>query len=49
MLSTSIWKVVLLSKPRLTFVKIPVMDRRLPVVGMGFLFFHFLESASKEH
>jgi hypothetical protein len=48
MLSSSTWKVVLLSKPRLMYVNIPVIERRLPVVGMGFLFFHFLELASKE-
>jgi hypothetical protein len=48
MLSTSTWKVALRSKPRLIFVNVPVIEMVLPVVGMGFFFFHFFESGSKK-
>jgi hypothetical protein len=47
-LSISTRKVRLRSNPRLIFVKIPVREIVLPVVGMGFLFFHFFDSESKK-
>lgn len=49
MLSTSISKVIVRLKPRFTLVNIPATEIAVPVIGIGFLFFHFFDSESKKH
>ena len=43
MLSNSISSVIVRLNPRLTFVNIPVTEIVVPVIGIVFLPFHFLE------
>jgi hypothetical protein len=47
MLSNSISSVIVRLNPHLTFVNIPVTEIVVPVIGFGFLAFHFFDSESK--